>query len=88
MQRSPFQNAGLAIAKVLSMTAGNFEYYDIFRRDASGDRDNEKELTYLPAIYILWIVFIILMPILLNNLLVLIVLLILSVCKFYHPTFV
>ena len=71
MQRSPFQNAGLAIAKVLSMTAGNFEYYDIFRRDASGERDNEKELTYLPVVYILWIVFIILMPILLNNLLVL-----------------
>ena len=69
-QRSPFQNAGIAIAKVLSMTAGSSDYDNTFRRDSSGGSDFEDELPFLPVTYILWIVFIILMPVLLNNLLV------------------
>ena len=70
LQRSPFQNPGIAIAKVLSMTAGSFEFGDTFRRDSSGGSDEEDELLFLPISYILWIIFVILMPVLLNNLLV------------------
>ena len=70
VQRSPFQNAGLAIVKVLSMTVGDFDYDNIFRRDSSGEFDMEEELPYLPTVYILWIFFMILMPVLLSNLLV------------------
>ena len=70
LQRSSFQNAGIAIAKVLSMTIGGSSYDDTFRRDSSGARDFEDELPFLPVTYILWIIFVILMPLLLNNLLV------------------
>ena len=70
LQRSPFQNAAIAIAKVLSMTIGNFDYDNTFRRDLSMENEFVTELPFLPATYILWITFIILMPLLLNNLLV------------------
>ena len=70
MQRSPFKNAGTSIAKVLSMTTGNFDYDNTFRQDSSGESDFEEELPFLPVTYILWITFVILMPLLLNNLLV------------------
>ena len=72
VQRSPFANPGIAIAKVISMTTGNYNFDVIFRRDSSGDRDSKEELEFLPVTYILWIIFVILMPILLNNLLVII----------------
>ena len=68
VQRSPFANPGIAIAKVISMTTGNYNFDVIFRRDSSGDRDSKEELEFLPVTYILWIIFVILMPILLNNL--------------------
>ena len=70
LQRSPFQNPFISITKVLSMTTGSFDFDNTFRRDSSGESDFEEELPFLPVTYILWITFVILMPVLLNNLLV------------------
>ena len=52
------------------MTIGNFDYDNTFRRDLSGENDSQEELPFLPIVYVLWIFFIVLMPVLLNNLLV------------------
>lgn len=50
------------------MTTGEFEFDTIFRQ--GGDRANVTDLQYPTSSYILWILFLILMPILLTNLLV------------------
>ena len=52
----------------MTMTTGEFEYDTIFRQ--CQDESCEEELTYVTASFILWIVFLILMPILFTNLLV------------------
>ena len=52
----------------MTMTTGEFEFDQIFRQ--VGDRPNITDLQYPTSSYILWILFIILMPILLTNLLV------------------
>ena len=56
------------------MTTGEFEFDGIFRQAAGGIDGAEilrlGEIPFPPVSYILWIVFIILMPILLTNLLV------------------
>ena len=58
----------------MTMTTGEFEYDGIFRQAPGGvdGREVEElgEIPYPPVSYLLWIVFIILMPILLTNLLV------------------
>ena len=54
----------------MSMTAGDFEFDSIFRQDPAGESDDAEEIFYREISYILWIVFIILMPILLTNMLV------------------
>ena len=56
-----------AIIKTMTMTTGEFEFDTTFRQ--CGD-ECPIELQYEPVSFILWIAFIILMPILLTNLLV------------------
>ena len=70
VQHSPFQNAGTAVPKILSMVVGDFNYDDIFSQDSSGESQTKKELPFPPVTYVLWVVFVILMPLLFNNLLV------------------
>ena len=52
------------------MTTGEFEFDSIFRQDPTGESDNAEEIPFPPISYILWIVFIIIMPVLLTNMLV------------------
>ena len=52
----------------MTMTTGEFEYDTIFRQ--CQDSNCEDELTYVTASFLLWIIFLILMPILFTNLLV------------------
>ena len=64
---SPFRNAGLSFIKTMVMTIGEFEYDNIFGHNM----ESRNLLTSFPEVaYILWIVFLIVMPILLTNLLV------------------
>ena len=51
----------------MTMTTGEFEFDRIFRQDGT---ENQPNLQYAAVSYILWILFLILMPILLTNLLV------------------
>ena len=64
---SPFRNAGLSFIKTMVMTTGEFEYDSIFGHN----NESRNLLTSFPVVaYILWIIFLIIMPILLTNLLV------------------
>ena len=74
LQRTPFATPGLSILKTITMTTGEFEFDGIFRQAAGGigaaEINRLGEIPFPHVSYILWIVFIILMPILLTNLLV------------------
>ena len=54
------------------MTTGDFEYDSIFRQYTEGAtaEDMMREIPFPAASYVLWIFFLIMMPILLTNLLV------------------
>ena len=52
------------------MTAGDFDYDNTFHKDSSREEEFEEKVPFLPVTYFLWIIFVILMPVLLNNLLV------------------
>ena len=49
----------------MTMTTGELGYDDIFHQ-----QEGEEEIAFLPVSFILWIVFLVLIPVLLNNLLV------------------
>ena len=67
MNVSPFRNAGLSFVKTMVMTIGEFEYDSLFGHNC----ECTSLTTSFPEVgYTLWIVFLIIMPILLNNLLV------------------
>lgn len=72
VQRSSFATPARAILKTMTMTTGEFEYDSIFRQFPGGAEDGsiETEIPFPPVSFILWIIFLILMPILLTNLLV------------------
>lgn len=54
------------------MTTGDFEYDSIFRQHSGGTAPGEiiEEIPFPPVSNILWMIFLVLMPILLTNLLV------------------
>ena len=52
------------------MTTGELDFDSIFRQDPAGGSDDAEEIPFPSISYMLWIVFIIIMPILLNNMLV------------------
>ena len=65
------------------MTAGDFSFDTVFRRSPSGESESAQEILFPPISYILWIVFVILMPVLFTNMLVNIHLVYnLNACKF------
>ena len=74
MQRSSFATPGRAIVKTMTMTTGEFEYDAIFRQFPGGSAEDSEDITteipFPPVSFVLWIVFLVLMPILLTNLLV------------------
>ena len=67
-QRTPFSTPARSLLKTITMTTGEFEFDSIFRQSPEVNRG--EGIPYPPISYILWIAFIILMPILLTNLLV------------------
>lgn len=72
-QKSPFRNFSRSIVTVLTMIAGELNYNDVF--DLSYDVIDVEDrairnLLYPRTAFFVWVVFIILIPILLNNMLV------------------
>ena len=72
---TPFDNPWRTIVKTMTMTTGEFEFDSTFHQDRE-EYNSSAANPYLIASYLLWILFIIMMPILLTNLLV---------CR--HPSF-
>ncbi len=70
VQRSPFSTPARSLLKTMTMTTGEFEFDTIFRQDPAGESDDAEEIPFRTISYILWIVFVIIMPILLTNMLV------------------
>ena len=70
LQRSPFTPLTTAMMKIMSMTAGNFNFDAVFRLSPSGASESAQEILFPPISYILWIIFVILMPLLFTNMLV------------------
>ena len=68
--RSPFADPARSILKTMTMTTGEFEFDTIFRQNPTGLSDSAEEIPFPPVSYILWILFVIIMPILLTNMLV------------------
>ena len=64
-QRNAFSNSGRAIVKVMTMTIGELDYDEMFHQQEGGD-----EIAFPPASFILWIIFLVLIPVLLSNMLV------------------
>ena len=54
----------------MTMTTGELDYDAIFRLNPAGGSDSLTEIKYPPISYLLWIVFLVLMPVILNNMLV------------------
>ena len=54
----------------MTMTTGELDYEGIFRLDSGGGADDVPEIPFREISIILWILFLIMMPILLSNLLV------------------
>ena len=54
----------------MTMTTGEFDFDSIFRQDPVGESDDAEEIPFPQISYILWIGFVILMPVLLTNMLV------------------
>ena len=67
--RSAFSSPGRSLVKTMVMTTGEFDFDGIFF-NSQDDAEDGNDLFYPEIAYILWIVFIILMPIILTNLLV------------------
>jgi hypothetical protein len=67
---SPFANPGHSLLKTIAMSIGDLEYDQLFRQPTGGSSDSVPEIPFPEISYVLWIVFIILIPILFSNLLV------------------
>ena len=52
------------------MATGEFDFDSIFRQSPNGESDEETEIQFEVVSYILWVIFIVVMPILLTNMLV------------------
>lgn len=84
LQRSPFSDVPRSLLKVMTMTTGELDYDAIFRLDPSGGSDDAEEIRFPPISYILWIMFIILMPVILTNMLVCLFVLLVLNGTFYN----
>lgn len=68
---SPFATPGLSIIKAMTMSAGEVDYNSIFQLTSEGAASEDEVLSPIPypVSFLIWIFFLILMPILLMNLL-------------------
>lgn len=57
----------------MTMTTGEFDFDTTFRQDPIGERDDVEEIPFPPVSYIVWVVFVIMMPIILTNMLVILI---------------
>ena len=71
-QRSPFSTPARSLLSVVTYSTGGFDFDAIFRQapGATTDDNDLGEIPFPSVSYVMWIIFIIIMPILLNNLLV------------------
>ena len=81
--RSAFSSPARSLIKTMVMTTGELDFDGIFF-NSQEDADEGNSLFYPQIAYFLWIVFIILMPIILTNLLVLYYIIILFCVIFAH----
>lgn len=70
LQRSPFSTPARSLLKTISMSTGEQEFDSIFHQEASGGRDVLADVPFPPVSSIMWILFVIFIPILLTNMLV------------------
>lgn len=75
---SPFSSAFTSLWKIMTMITGEMDYESIFRLSSSGTLDPDPPLPFPEISYILWIMFLVLIPILLGNLLVCIKLIVIN----------
>ena len=65
LQRNAFSHPGRAILKVMAMTTGELDCDELYHQ-----QEGEQEIAFPPVSFILWIIFLVVMPVLLSNLLV------------------
>ena len=71
LQRSPFSTPTRSLLSIVTYSTGGYNYNGIFRLGRfAEDREPNIEIPFPAVSYFLWIIFIVVMPILLNNLLV------------------
>ena len=68
--RSPFSSAFNSLWKMTTMITGEMDYESIFRQSSSATLDPDPPLPFPEISHVLWIVFLVMIPILLGNLLV------------------
>ena len=65
LQRHAFIHPARVVVKVMSMTTGELDYDDIFHH-----KEGEEEIPFPLISFPLWVIFLVMMPVLLNNYLV------------------
>ena len=68
--RSPFANPVHSMWKTVAMSIGDLGYDELFRQPTGGSSGDVPGIPFPEISFMLWIIFIILMPILFGNLLV------------------
>ena len=68
---SPFSSIYNSLWKMMTVVTGEMDYESIFHQSSSGTTDPDPPLPFPQVSYALWIIFLIMIPILLNNMLVL-----------------
>ena len=68
LQRAPFGTPARALIKTMTMTAGEFDFDTTFRQEP--EDQGLPDIAYPSMSFLLWIVFLVLIPVLLTNLLV------------------
>ena len=90
-EKSPFATPFHALWKTFTMTTGEVDYNNLFRQPSEGS-PNLKDTPDLPfpeISFVLWIAFLVLVPILFTNLLVcpaLLIILLHTICVWCHYT--
>ena len=67
---SPFASPFTSIWKTMTMATGELGYDDIFRQSTTISMSTAPDVPFPAISYIMWVIFIILMPVLFTNLLV------------------